>query len=525
MSKAGIPPRQILSSLRQSNPNVQAIAKTVYNMKAKFCREYLNGRTMIQALMDELSIGGFIYNFKHDAEGHLTHLFFSHPISMALTKSFSSVFVMDCTYKTNRYKMPLLDIIGVSCFNTSFYSCFVFLRKEEEEDYVWALTMFSNILGVDCQPSAIVTDRELALMNAVRIVFPKSANLLCVWHIEKNIVAKCKPQFEEGTHWDSFMSDWSKVLNSKTEAEYDENIRQFEYSCMEKPSVVNYIKNTWLPFKELFVTAWTDLHMHFGNRVTSRAEGAHSTLKAYLQVSTGDLVEVKKKICLAVENQFQEIKSKLSSEKVRVPHHLHIPLFRNLITRVSVFTLDKLYKQTEIAKSRVELPPCTGHFVQSMGLPCAHEIRFRFSDGLPLDIINLRWRLDTRSFLDGDITQNYEEDSFKQLLHELERKYQEWPLSKKEIVRKQIEHFIRASDTILYEPQITSHKGRPSSSKTKGEATSTKRDPSAFEIIEKRKRCGTCKCYGHNSRTCKSKGEDLGSNTQSRTIGIHGDEI
>jgi hypothetical protein len=56
------------------------------------------------------------------------------------------------------------------------------------------------------------------------------------------------------------------------------------------------------------------MHTHFGNRVTLRAEGAHALLKKYLQVSIGDLCEVKNKICLAIENQFHEIKAQLYSE-------------------------------------------------------------------------------------------------------------------------------------------------------------------------------------------------------------------
>ena len=50
------------------------------------------------------------------------------------------------------------------------------------------------------------------------------------------------------------------------------------------------------------------MHTHFGNCVTSKAKGAHALLKKYLQVSTGDLCEVKNKICLAIENQFHEIR-------------------------------------------------------------------------------------------------------------------------------------------------------------------------------------------------------------------------
>lgn len=69
------------------------------------------------------------------------------------------------------------------------------------------------------------------------------------------------------------------------------------------------------------------MHMHLRNRVTSRAQGALSTLKRYLRVSIGDLAEVKNKICLAIKNKLQEIKTRLSSEKVRVSHHLHISYF------------------------------------------------------------------------------------------------------------------------------------------------------------------------------------------------------
>ncbi|XP_024156611.1 protein FAR1-RELATED SEQUENCE 5-like [Rosa chinensis] len=178
MSKAGVSPRQIMSSLRQSNPDLQAISKNIYNEKYRIMKENLASRTVIQALLEELGQAGFIYNIEYDQNGRLTHLMFAHPLSISLTKSYTNVFVMDCTYKTNKYKMPLLDIVGVTSFNTSFYSCFVFMQKEEEEDYVWALTMFSRILGVEVYPLVIITDRKLALMNAINIVFPRTANIL-----------------------------------------------------------------------------------------------------------------------------------------------------------------------------------------------------------------------------------------------------------------------------------------------------------------------------------------------------------
>ncbi|XP_062020215.1 uncharacterized protein LOC133736633 isoform X2 [Rosa rugosa] len=40
--------------------------------------------------------------------------------------------------------------------------------KEEQQDYQWALEMFSKLLGADNHPVAIITDRELALMKAIQ---------------------------------------------------------------------------------------------------------------------------------------------------------------------------------------------------------------------------------------------------------------------------------------------------------------------------------------------------------------------
>ena len=38
----------------------------------------------------------------------------------------------------------------------------------------------------------IVTNKDLALMNAVKVVFPECKNLLCRFHIDKNVKEKCK---------------------------------------------------------------------------------------------------------------------------------------------------------------------------------------------------------------------------------------------------------------------------------------------------------------------------------------------
>ena len=53
---------------------------------------------------------------------------------------------MDCTYKTNQFNMPLLNIMGSTRLNTSFFIGFAFLSGEMDEDYIWALNALKNVI-------------------------------------------------------------------------------------------------------------------------------------------------------------------------------------------------------------------------------------------------------------------------------------------------------------------------------------------------------------------------------------------
>lgn len=85
---AGLPSRQILTSLRRRNPNLQAISTTLYNTKAKIAKENLAGRSNIQALLEDLGGDGFHYDIKHGENDHLTHLIVAHPHSIAMLKKY-----------------------------------------------------------------------------------------------------------------------------------------------------------------------------------------------------------------------------------------------------------------------------------------------------------------------------------------------------------------------------------------------------------------------------------------------------
>ena len=90
--------------------------------------------------MDDLILGSLFYWQKIDENGHITHLFMAYSKSLDFFIQHHDIFLLYCTYCTNRYKMPLLSIVGLTGINTSIELALVFLKSEPESDYIGALS-------------------------------------------------------------------------------------------------------------------------------------------------------------------------------------------------------------------------------------------------------------------------------------------------------------------------------------------------------------------------------------------------
>ena len=93
--------------------------------------------------------------------------------------------------------MPLLNICVITGNNKVVQVGIVFLSGEKKADYSWSLTQLRNIIAQYTieEPISIVTDRELALIECIDTLFPKTTHLLCRWHVNINVLAKTKRFF------------------------------------------------------------------------------------------------------------------------------------------------------------------------------------------------------------------------------------------------------------------------------------------------------------------------------------------
>jgi hypothetical protein len=191
MRLAGSMPKQIMTALRQDEPSTFITACDVRNECNAARVEYLSGRSPIEALLDELSTPEWIFKLKNDNENRLQNLFFMHQKQKYLFRAHPDILMMDCTYRTNRFRVPLLHIVGRTNLNTTFSIGFCFLRTETIEDYYWAISSLIEKTGMS-KPRVFISDQEDALIKAAKLLLPDVPQLLCVWHINKNVQTKAQ---------------------------------------------------------------------------------------------------------------------------------------------------------------------------------------------------------------------------------------------------------------------------------------------------------------------------------------------
>lgn len=192
MTKAGQAPRAIWAVLKQEYSDLNITMSDLYSLRGYFRTQGLGARTSIQAFLQTMQEGEIFHRYKLDEEGHVTHLLFAHPSSIELFRNHSDILLLDCTYNSNRFKMSLLNMAGATGMDTTLQIALAFLRAETSADYQWAMEVLKEMLVGVRTPPVIVTDRELALVNAINSVFPETHLLLCRWHVNKNFLKTCK---------------------------------------------------------------------------------------------------------------------------------------------------------------------------------------------------------------------------------------------------------------------------------------------------------------------------------------------
>uniref|UniRef100_A0AAV2Z140 MULE transposase domain-containing protein n=1 Tax=Lagenidium giganteum TaxID=4803 RepID=A0AAV2Z140_9STRA len=290
-------------------------------------------KSRVEHLLATLQEDTYTFKTRVDDRHRLTHLMFAHNDALRKFDANPDVIMMDCTYKTNRFGMPLLNVVGITGMNTTIHIAQVFMRGETNEDCEWAL-------------------RQL-LLNALKSVFPETPVLLCLWHIFKDEQAHARkrsfPQVVDtantnsGVKWKgsdshrTFCGTFIPLTCAETEQEYEQWRR-----------LPMWIKHGSLDkWKKRIVRHWTNQVIHFGLQATSRVEGA-----------------------------IHRYKTDVSDAQVRLPVSLCGKPFTYVVKRIHNYALQQCNLQLQIISSTV----CTGIYKKTTGLPSL-RVDYRFFHG------------------------------------------------------------------------------------------------------------------------------------------------
>lgn len=427
MTNNAVKPKDILPTPKDHNEGNVTTVKQIYNAQQQHRRSQKGPRTEMQHLLHLLERDQFVYWHRMvETSDVVRDIFWTHPDAIKLLNAFHIVLLIDSTYKTNRYRLPLLEIVGVASTELTFSVAFAYLEFERVDNLTWVLEKLRGlILKDDAIPQVIVTDRDISLMTAVQTIFPTSTNLLCQFHIDKNVKAKCKMFVSPTEAWEPVMDAWNSIMDSPDETKYAERLIRFEVVCSPWPFFVDYVNKTWLlPHKEKFVKAWTDRVMHMGNTTSSRAESAHSTLKTMLQNSMGDLCKCWDAMNNMITLQHTEIRASMEESLNVVGHRFNIRFYNKLRGFVSRSALTHIADEYDRVKNvGIDSSICGCTVRTTYGLPCACVLARYLLGTVPLETVHIHWR--RLGFNDQGMKESWSELSVQHELNVIQRQFDE----------------------------------------------------------------------------------------------------
>ncbi|KAM0012441.1 putative transcription factor FAR family [Helianthus debilis subsp. tardiflorus] len=280
--------KSLMSELSQSGLKPSQIRKVVNTMKSpcendvtsKQCADILaverkqyKGKEfygLIKHFQDKLIEDRNLY-FVVDLfeDGSPRNIFWADGRSRDAYIKFGDVVVFDVTYMTNKFKMPFAPFVGVNHHRQSILFGGALLENEKQDTFEW---LFKNFLKCmfDKYPSAMITDQDKAICNAIQSVFPNTRHRYCSWHIKKHETEHLRPLKVQYSDFEELHKQWVK---SNTIEEFES---RWEFLCGK----YNFQSGSWITeiYKQRKYWAKAFLKDCFFAGMTSsgRSESIHS---------------------------------------------------------------------------------------------------------------------------------------------------------------------------------------------------------------------------------------------------------
>ncbi|CAG8679847.1 7668_t:CDS:2 [Cetraspora pellucida] len=209
----------------------------------------------------------------------MKNLFFTHIEAVRRAAICLEVLIINATYKTNLYKLSLINSVGVNNIG----------KAKSLDIYQITMAWFLNTLKETvydtffCSPEVFVSDKSQALRNA--------ANKF----------------FDSDNDYEKLLLSIQKVAYPKEMSIVEKAFEEVKQAAM-KSRDPNYIQNyfeKWKKGSECWMHVYTKHYSYMGVQSMQQAERSHNSLKKAIEAASGldqAINQIKKEICEAQEN-------------------------------------------------------------------------------------------------------------------------------------------------------------------------------------------------------------------------------
>ena len=215
------------------NPHVRK--RDVYNTTARMRKEGRGRRTSTQRLFGILSEKNLPHYVKWSGNDNNTpeYIFWSTRRCVKQWKRFPEVLGWDCTYKTNRFEMPFLQVTITTDTGAPLPVCWAFMAtersQEPDEGYNWVVSRIKALVeshGIRA-PLVHMTDYEQGLKKSLLNAWPSTQQQLCIFHINKNVAWNIKRKWKRTADDDGVESN--RLPESAQEAQNEQALGWYTF--------------------------------------------------------------------------------------------------------------------------------------------------------------------------------------------------------------------------------------------------------------------------------------------------------
>jgi hypothetical protein len=134
------------------------------------------------------------YAFERGQGNKVLSIFWSDGISHQMYDLYGDCLNFDMTCKTNKYNLPFAPFVGVTGHGHNCLFACAIINNEQAETFKWLFLEFLTCMGGK-QPATVISDQDVAMKNAIPVVFTNSVHRNCFFHIKRKAEKKCGGSF------------------------------------------------------------------------------------------------------------------------------------------------------------------------------------------------------------------------------------------------------------------------------------------------------------------------------------------